>query len=153
MKRENRTSHRGDYSYFYQPPPADIETTSYVLLSLMKNNEIEKVRRLYKSLGRYRFKFSIIFYFYRFPKLKLQALPLVRWLIQQRNSFGGFSSTQDTVLGLQVYLLASEDSCGNVNCRLSVPTRRRRTAKMGTFKSTSRVEPTIISSKSIRATQ
>ena len=31
----------------------------------------------------------------------LQGLPLVRWLSSQRNSLGGFSSTQDTVIALQ----------------------------------------------------
>lgn len=30
-----------------------------------------------------------------------RALPLVRWLTAQRNPNGGFSSTQDTVIGLQ----------------------------------------------------
>lgn len=30
-----------------------------------------------------------------------QGLPLVRWLTSQRNSLGGFSSTQDTVIALQ----------------------------------------------------
>eukprot|EP00240_Pyramimonas_obovata_P000253 CAMPEP_0118924314 /NCGR_PEP_ID=MMETSP1169-20130426/2500_1 /TAXON_ID=36882 /ORGANISM="Pyramimonas obovata, Strain CCMP722" /LENGTH=1526 /DNA_ID=CAMNT_0006865411 /DNA_START=128 /DNA_END=4708 /DNA_ORIENTATION=+ len=29
------------------------------------------------------------------------AFPVARWLLEQRNSFGGFSSTQDTVLGLE----------------------------------------------------
>eukprot|EP00238_Polyblepharides_amylifera_P013739 CAMPEP_0196598400 /NCGR_PEP_ID=MMETSP1081-20130531/94299_1 /TAXON_ID=36882 /ORGANISM="Pyramimonas amylifera, Strain CCMP720" /LENGTH=1477 /DNA_ID=CAMNT_0041924091 /DNA_START=147 /DNA_END=4580 /DNA_ORIENTATION=+ len=30
-----------------------------------------------------------------------QAFPLARWLLTQRNAFGGFSSTQDTVVGLE----------------------------------------------------
>lgn len=30
-----------------------------------------------------------------------QGLPLVRWLSNQRNALGGFSSTQDTVIALQ----------------------------------------------------
>lgn len=29
------------------------------------------------------------------------ALPIVKWLLEQRNSYGGFQSTQDTVVGLQ----------------------------------------------------
>jgi len=28
---------------------------------------------------------------------KIKALPIVKWLTSQRNSLGGFSSTQDTV--------------------------------------------------------
>ncbi|XP_073825794.1 CD109 antigen-like [Musca autumnalis] len=31
-------------------------------------------------------------------------LPIIRWLIAQRNSYGGFSSTQDTVVGLQALI-------------------------------------------------
>ncbi|ESO03845.1 hypothetical protein HELRODRAFT_191785 [Helobdella robusta] len=30
-----------------------------------------------------------------------KSLPILKWLIKQRNAFGGFSSTQDTVLGLE----------------------------------------------------
>lgn len=32
---------------------------------------------------------------------KSEALPVVKWLVSQRNSQGGFYSTQDTVIGLQ----------------------------------------------------
>ncbi|EPB70110.1 a-macroglobulin complement component [Ancylostoma ceylanicum] len=57
--------------YFYQPKPVDVETTGYVLLSYMLDSDTEK------------------------------GLPLVRWLTAQRNAYGGFSSTQDTVIALQ----------------------------------------------------
>uniref|UniRef100_A0A7E4ZZW4 TEP1-F n=1 Tax=Panagrellus redivivus TaxID=6233 RepID=A0A7E4ZZW4_PANRE len=60
-----------DITYFYQPPPADVEMTSYALLTYMLNNATEK------------------------------GLPIVRWLSAQRNANGGFSSTQDTVMALQ----------------------------------------------------
>ncbi|XP_005191892.1 murinoglobulin-2 isoform X2 [Musca domestica] len=33
-----------------------------------------------------------------------EVLPIIRWLIAQRNSYGGFSSTQDTVVGLQALI-------------------------------------------------
>ncbi|XP_061388605.1 C3 and PZP-like alpha-2-macroglobulin domain-containing protein 8 [Musca vetustissima] len=33
-----------------------------------------------------------------------EILPIIRWLIAQRNSYGGFISTQDTVLGLQALI-------------------------------------------------
>ncbi|XP_017029366.1 thioester-containing protein 1 allele S3-like [Drosophila kikkawai] len=49
----------------------DVEITSYVLLALLEKEPAEK------------------------------ALPIIKWLISQRNSKGGFSSTQDTVIGLQ----------------------------------------------------
>ncbi|VIO95510.1 Uncharacterized protein BM_BM11471 [Brugia malayi] len=57
--------------YFYQPRPADVEMTAYVLLTYMIRDDTDK------------------------------ALPLVRWLTSQRNAYGGFSSTQDTVMALQ----------------------------------------------------
>jgi CD109 antigen len=57
--------------YFYQPPPVDVEMTSYALLTYMTMNKTEK------------------------------GLPIVRWLSGQRNANGGFSSTQDTVMALQ----------------------------------------------------
>ncbi|MCP9264377.1 Antigen-like protein [Dirofilaria immitis] len=57
--------------YFYQPRPVDVEMTAYVLLTYMIRDDTAK------------------------------ALPLVRWLTSQRNAFGGFSSTQDTVMALQ----------------------------------------------------
>uniref|UniRef100_A0A1I8PQF4 Thioester-containing protein 4 n=1 Tax=Stomoxys calcitrans TaxID=35570 RepID=A0A1I8PQF4_STOCA len=33
-----------------------------------------------------------------------EVFPIIRWLVAQRNSYGGFSSTQDTVLGLQALI-------------------------------------------------
>ncbi|CAI4223765.1 unnamed protein product [Auanema sp. JU1783] len=56
--------------YFFQPRPVDVETTAYSLLSYMTLRDTEK------------------------------GLPIVRWLTSQRNSEGGFSSTQDTVIAL-----------------------------------------------------
>uniref|UniRef100_A0A915D6N5 Uncharacterized protein n=1 Tax=Ditylenchus dipsaci TaxID=166011 RepID=A0A915D6N5_9BILA len=57
--------------YFYQGQPVDIEVTAYALLTYMLLGDTEK------------------------------GLPIVRWLTSQRNSLGGFSSTQDTVMALQ----------------------------------------------------
>ncbi|XP_072037591.1 uncharacterized protein [Amphiura filiformis] len=34
------------------------------------------------------------------PEAIVRALPAVRWLVQQQNSLGGFSSTQDTIIAL-----------------------------------------------------
>lgn len=56
---------------YYRPRSADIEITAYALLAFTLNKDI--------SVG----------------------LPISRWLSQQRNSLGGYSSTQDTVIGLQ----------------------------------------------------
>nr|BAJ05272.1 CD109-like molecule [Diadumene lineata] len=59
------------YRPYYQPRSADVEMTSYVLLTLSLDKDIKN------------------------------GLPVVRWLSLQRNSLGGYSSTQDTVLGIQ----------------------------------------------------
>ena len=56
-------------------PALSVEMTSYVLLSLVK-------------LGS--------------KKEMVESRSIVRWLSKQRNSGGGFISTQDTVVGLQV---------------------------------------------------
>ncbi|XP_073823482.1 thioester-containing protein 1 allele R1-like [Musca autumnalis] len=55
---------------------SDVEISSYVLLTLLNqpSNNMDDI------------------------------LPIIRWLIAQRNSYGGFSSTQDTVVGLQALI-------------------------------------------------
>ncbi|XP_026834428.1 CD109 antigen isoform X2 [Drosophila erecta] len=57
--------------FHWKPRSNEVEITSYVLLALLEKDPAEK------------------------------ALPIIKWLISQRNSNGGFSSTQDTVIGLQ----------------------------------------------------
>ncbi|KAF5298450.1 hypothetical protein FQR65_LT01229 [Abscondita terminalis] len=52
------------------PKSLDIETTSYVLLSMMEGNLLD------------------------------DSIPVLNWLIQQQNSLGGFTSTQDTVIAM-----------------------------------------------------
>ncbi|XP_005179179.1 alpha-2-macroglobulin isoform X3 [Musca domestica] len=56
----------------------DIEVTSYILQSLVETEEAGKL------------------------------LPIVQWLVGQRNSLGGFDSTQDTVVGLQALIKFAE---------------------------------------------
>ncbi|XP_069462357.1 CD109 antigen-like [Ambystoma mexicanum] len=55
----------------WQPSSVDIEVAAYVLLS------------------------------HTHQKRVAEGLPIMRWLSQQRNHLGGFSSTQDTILALQ----------------------------------------------------
>jgi len=52
-----------------------VEMTAYVLLSLVKLGDVNDL---------------------------LKARSIVRWLSMQRNSEGGFVSTQDTIVALQV---------------------------------------------------
>ncbi|PIK48593.1 hypothetical protein BSL78_14524 [Apostichopus japonicus] len=40
--------------------------------------------------------------YYELSDAITESSPIVKWLIQQQNPYGGFSSTQDTVVGLQV---------------------------------------------------
>ncbi|XP_031563993.1 CD109 antigen-like [Actinia tenebrosa] len=56
---------------YYRPRSADVEITAYTLLALSLDKDL------------------------------VNGLPVVRWLSQQRNALGGYSSTQDTVLGIQ----------------------------------------------------
>ena len=60
-------------------PALSVEMTSYVLLSLVKLGSKQNM---------------------------VDARSIVRWLSKQRNSEGGFISTQDTVVGLQVQLVS-----------------------------------------------
>ncbi|XP_060578353.1 CD109 antigen-like isoform X2 [Ruditapes philippinarum] len=56
---------------YYQSPPLEIEVASYALLYLIDSRQLQT------------------------------GFPILQWLVAQRNSRGGFRSTQDTVLGLQ----------------------------------------------------
>ena len=57
--------------HFFLPSSNDVETTAYALLTNVLRDEIEP------------------------------SVPVLRWLISQQNEKGGFSTTQDTVIGLQ----------------------------------------------------
>ncbi|CAD6997495.1 unnamed protein product [Ceratitis capitata] len=61
-------------------PNGDVEITSYALLTLLADKLVEVD----------------------------ELLPIVKWLVAQRNSYGGFISTQDTVLGLQALIEFAE---------------------------------------------
>ncbi|XP_033873036.3 CD109 antigen-like [Acipenser ruthenus] len=58
-------------SHFWQPRSTDIELASYALLSHLKQKRLA------------------------------EGIPVMKWLSQQRNHLGGYSSTQDTVIALQ----------------------------------------------------
>jgi alpha-2-macroglobulin len=60
--------------WWAKPRTADVEMTSYILLGLLRTSDQSSVSNL---------------------------LPITRWLTTQRNAYGGFSSTQDTVVALQ----------------------------------------------------
>ncbi|XP_077311741.1 alpha-2-macroglobulin-like [Lithobates pipiens] len=67
-------------SYWYRAPSAEVEMNAYVLLALLSE-----------------------------PKPDLgKATEIVNWLSKQQNPYGGFSSTQDTVVALQALAKYSE---------------------------------------------
>lgn len=57
--------------HFYLPKSNDVEATSYALLTYVLRADIEA------------------------------SVPILRWLVNQQNEKGGYSSTQDTVIGIQ----------------------------------------------------
>lgn len=57
--------------YFFKPSFKDVEMTSYALLTLTERGDIGN------------------------------AIPVMRWLVSKQNENGGYSSTQDTVIGIQ----------------------------------------------------
>uniref|UniRef100_A0A4W2EIH5 Alpha-2-macroglobulin like 1 n=1 Tax=Bos indicus x Bos taurus TaxID=30522 RepID=A0A4W2EIH5_BOBOX len=65
-----------DTSPWSQPEAVDVELTAYVLLTLLSKDDLTQ-----KELGK--------------------ATSIVAWLTKQQNAYGGFSSTQDTVVALQ----------------------------------------------------
>ena len=50
----------------------------------------------------------------------IEARSIVRWLSKQRNSQGGFISTQDTVVGLQVSIQIINSSIKLFNNRITI---------------------------------
>nr|XP_033780642.1 alpha-2-macroglobulin-like protein 1 [Geotrypetes seraphini] len=62
--------------YWATPYAADIETTAYVLLAFLANSAV-------------------------FPADLNDVLPIAKWLSKEQNAYGGFASTQDTVVALQ----------------------------------------------------
>ncbi|GAA6085348.1 alpha-2-macroglobulin-like protein 1 [Tachysurus ichikawai] len=77
----------------------EVEMTSYVLLALMSGPELPGFGLGYSS-------------------------SIVRWLSQQQNAFGGFASTQDTVVALQAltkYSYATYSPAGSVTVTVTSP--------------------------------
>ncbi|NWV38184.1 OVOS protein, partial [Grantiella picta] len=93
-QRENKPAAERFSDFYSRAPSAEIELTSYVLLALLN-----------------RTKFT--------PEDLSYISRVVYWLIKQQNPYGGFSSTQDTVVALQAlaqygYLTFSKKSHNTV---------------------------------------
>ncbi|RLU17946.1 hypothetical protein DMN91_010186 [Ooceraea biroi] len=64
--------------HYALPRSVDVEMSSYALLSYLRRNYV------------------------------VDAIPVMKWLIKQRNTEGGFASTQDTVIGLEALAKLAE---------------------------------------------
>ncbi|XP_026273559.1 CD109 antigen isoform X2 [Frankliniella occidentalis] len=67
-----------DNPYWSQPNSVNVEMTAYALMTYVSRGLLD------------------------------EALPIMQWLVSQRNSNGGFASTQDTVVGLQALASMAE---------------------------------------------
>ncbi|XP_009560763.2 ovostatin [Cuculus canorus] len=93
-QRENKPSAEHFPAFYSHAPSAEIEMTSYVLLALLNKAKLTPEDLSYISR-------------------------VVRWLVRQQNPYGGFSSSQDTVVALQAlaqygYLTFSRNSLNTV---------------------------------------
>ncbi|NXI50424.1 OVOS protein, partial [Chloroceryle aenea] len=82
-EQEERSPSEKSPSFLDHAPSAAVEITSYVLLALL-----HKPNRNQEDLTK--------------------ASKIVQWIIRQQNPYGGFSSTQDTVIALQALAAYSE---------------------------------------------
>ena len=73
---------------------AAVETTAYATLALMEHGD------------------------------RLNASRAARWLVSRRNAYGGFDSTQDTVVGLQALTRYAADARSDVDMTVSLKTSR-----------------------------
>ncbi|XP_075347875.1 ovostatin-like [Mycteria americana] len=93
-QRENKPPAEHFPGFYPRAPSAEIETTSYVLLALLNKAKLTPEDLSYISR-------------------------IVRWLVKQQNPYGGFSSSQDTVVALQAlaqygYITFSKKSLNTV---------------------------------------
>ncbi|NXO02976.1 OVOS protein, partial [Rhinopomastus cyanomelas] len=99
-EHEERSSSENSPSFHDHAPSAEVEITSYVLLAL-----------LYKPN--------------RNPEDLTKASEIVQWIIRQQNPYGGFSSTQDTVIALQALAAYGEVTYNSVTQNVVKITSRK----------------------------
>lgn len=78
---------------YYKSPPLEVEVASYALLYLIRSGQVA------------------------------EGFPILQWLVSQRNSCGGFRSTQDTVLGLQAMSEYGAMFSGDLDLTIDVTSR------------------------------
>eukprot|EP00061_Rhincodon_typus_P006359 g26922.t1 len=82
-QQEETLERKEEHGYWWRAPSAEVEMTAYVLLALLSQPQVT-----HSELD--------------------NATSIVRWLVKQRNPYGGFASTQDTVVALQALSLYTE---------------------------------------------
>jgi len=91
---EKKSKDNDNVPYYYKARSTDIEQTAYVLLAKLAHDGKDGINT---------------------------AVPIVKWLAKQRNSLGGWSSTQDTVLAMQALAEFAELSFSSgTNIKVSV---------------------------------
>ncbi|XP_031828991.1 thioester-containing protein 1 allele R1 isoform X2 [Nomia melanderi] len=81
---ESKAMMKGDLKWWNKPVPKDDKNPWY---SLPRSVDVEMT------------SYALLTYLRR--NLVSDSIPLMKWLVKQRNAEGGFSSTQDTVIGIQ----------------------------------------------------
>ncbi|XP_052800199.1 CD109 antigen-like isoform X1 [Mya arenaria] len=87
-----RTQYTYSYweSFYARESPLSVEATAYALLYLVQTRQLS------------------------------EGMPLVKWLVTQRNSLGGFTSTQDTVIGLEALSAFGYVTTANLDLNIDV---------------------------------
>lgn len=91
------------------PKTMDIETTSYALLTLLEANLLE------------------------------DSLPVVNWLVSQSNNIGGFTSSQDTVVGLMALSKLVSKLTTITNMQIEFSSRKQETNRFSINKNTAMI--------------
>ncbi|XP_046746805.1 CD109 antigen-like isoform X2 [Diprion similis] len=99
---ESKAKKSGDYKWWSKPIPEDNKNPWY---SLPSSVDVEMT------------SYALLTYLKR---NMADALPIMKWLVSQRNADGGFASTQDTVIGIYALSKLSEKiSSKNSNIAIS----------------------------------
>ncbi|XP_071560506.1 thioester-containing protein 1 allele S3 isoform X2 [Temnothorax nylanderi] len=88
---ESKAMTKQDLKWWSKPIPKDNKNPHY---SLPRSVDVEMT------------SYALLLYLRR--NLVADAIPVMKWLVKQRNTEGGFASTQDTVIGLQALAKLAE---------------------------------------------
>lgn len=93
----------------YLPKSIDIETTSYALLAFLEANLLD------------------------------DALPVANWILGEENNLGGFTSSQDTVLGLAAIHRLVKQLSAVTNAQIEFTTRKQEVNRFSVNKNTAMI--------------